>query len=81
MLNDDDHRTMRDCKRSVTLRAQCDRCGCAPDILHLPLLLHRFSCGICAKACNPPGGAPTVPSALLREPHSPSYSRYRSPKI
>ncbi len=58
MLNDHDHRLSRDCKRSTTLRAQCDACGTVPAVLHIPLLVHGFFCPKCCPACNPPGGAP-----------------------
>jgi hypothetical protein len=63
MLNDDDHRTMRDCKQSVTIRGVCDTCGAVPDVLHVPLRVHGWYCPAHCLACNRPGGAATVPSA------------------
>ena len=30
MPNDNDQRLSRDCKRSTTMRAQCDTCGTVP---------------------------------------------------
>ena len=63
MLNDDDQRLSRDCRRSTTMRAQCDTCGSTPDVLHIPLRVHGWFCPAHCKACNRPGAAPTVPSA------------------
>jgi hypothetical protein len=57
MPNDNDHRS-RDCKRSTTMRAQCDTCGTVPAVLHIPLRLHGWFCPAHCLACNPPGGAP-----------------------
>ena len=62
MINDNDHRTMRDCRQSTTLRAPCDRCGTVPTLLHLPLRHHGWYCPNCCPECDRPGAVPTVPS-------------------
>jgi hypothetical protein len=63
MPNDNDHRLSRDCKRSTTMRGTCDQCGTTPDVLHIPLRVHGWFCPQHCPACNPPGGAATVPRA------------------
>jgi hypothetical protein len=58
MPNDNDHRLSRDCKRSTTMRAQCDKCGTVPAVIHIPLFVHGWFCAQHCPECNPPGGAP-----------------------
>ena len=60
MLNDHDQRLSRDCRRSTTMRAQCDKCGTVPAVLHIPLRLHGWFCPAHCPACNPPGAVTTV---------------------
>jgi len=45
------------------MRAQCDACGTTLDVLHIPLRVHGWFCGLHCPRCNPPGAAPTVPHA------------------
>ena len=57
MPNDNDHRS-RVCKRSTTMRAQCDTCGTVPAVIHIPLFVHGWFCPAHCPECNPPGGTP-----------------------
>jgi hypothetical protein len=62
MINDDDH-APRECRSSTSLHGVCDKCGSVPATLHLPLRHHGWFCGLHCPECNPPGAAPTAPSA------------------
>jgi hypothetical protein len=68
MPDDNDHRS-RVCKRSTTMRAQCDTCGTVPAVIHIPLFLHGWFCPVHCPECNAPGGSapkPLRPPTVIR---------------
>ena len=47
----DDHLSC-DCRRSSTMRGQCDTCGATPAVLHTPLRVHGWFCGLHCPCCK-----------------------------
>jgi hypothetical protein len=46
----------RECFSSHRVSANCDRCGCRPEVLHMPMRLHGWFCPSCCPVCcaDPP---------------------------
>jgi len=68
MLGDYGGAAMTECHISKKLRAECDRCGTIPALLHMPEHVHGWYCEDCCPVCRVPAATAEPVQAANREP-------------